>query len=42
MVQYLRERTAIKGMRLFNYSAIKKMKWDSDILGYIAAIWQEA
>ena len=32
----------IKGMRLFNYSAIKEMKWDSDILGYIAAIYKEA
>ena len=29
-------------MRPFNYSAIKKMKWDSDILGYIAAIYKEA
>ena len=32
----------IKGMRSFNYSAIKEMKWDSDILGYIAAIYKEA
>lgn len=29
-------------MRLFNYSAIKDQKWDSDILGYIAAIYKEA
>lgn len=29
-------------MRLFNYSAIKNQKWDSDILGYIAAIYKEA
>lgn len=29
-------------MRLFNYSAIKEQKWDSDILGYIAAIYKEA
>lgn len=29
-------------MRPFNYSAIKDMKWDSDILGYIAAIYKEA
>ena len=29
-------------MRSFNYSAIKEMKWDSDILGYIAAIYKEA
>ena len=32
----------IKGMRPFNYSAIKNMKWDSEILGYIAAIYKEA
>jgi len=30
-----------KGMRPFNYSAIKDMKWDGDILGYIAAIYKE-
>lgn len=29
-------------MRPFNYTAIKEMKWDSDILGYIAAIYKEA
>ena len=29
-------------MRSFNCSAIKEMKWDSDILGYIAAIYKEA
>ena len=29
-------------MRLFNYSAIKDQKWDSDILGLIAAIYKEA
>ena len=29
-------------MRPFHYSAIKNMKWDSDILGYIAAIYKEA
>lgn len=29
-------------MRLFNYSAIKEQKWDSDILGLIAAIYKEA
>lgn len=32
----------IKGMRTFNYAAIKEQKWDSDILGYIAAIYKEA
>lgn len=29
-------------MRTFNYSAIAQMKWDSEILGYIAAIYKEA
>ena len=29
-------------MRTFNYSTIKEQKWDSDILGYIAAIYKEA
>lgn len=29
-------------MRTFNYSAIKDQKWDSEILGYIAAIYKEA
>ncbi len=29
-------------MRTFNYSAIKEQKWDSEILGYIAAIYKEA
>ena len=32
----------IKGMREFNYSKIKEQKWDSYILGYIAAIYKEA
>ncbi len=31
-----------KGMKEFNYSKIREMKWDSDILGYIAAIYKEA
>ncbi len=31
-----------KGMKAFNYSKIREMKWDSDILGYIAAIYKEA
>ena len=31
-----------KGMRNFNYSAIKYQKWDSEILGLIAAIYKEA
>ncbi len=29
-------------MRTFNYSLIKDQKWDSDMLGYIAAIYREA
>ena len=29
-------------MRIFNYSAIKNQKWDSEILGLIAAIYKEA
>ena len=29
-------------MRNFNYSAIREQKWDSDILGLIAAIYKEA
>lgn len=33
---------AIKGMRMFNYASVKEQKWDSEILGYIAAIYKEA
>lgn len=29
-------------MRVFNYSAIREQKWDSEILGLIAAIYKEA
>ena len=29
-------------MRTFNYSLIKEQKWDSELLGYIAAIYKEA
>lgn len=29
-------------MRVFNYSQIRDQKWDSEILGYIAAIYKEA
>lgn len=29
-----------KGMRTFDYSAIKQQKWDSDILGLVAAIYK--
>lgn len=38
----LRENNGSKEMRSFNYSAFKKQKWDSDILGLIAAIYKEA
>ena len=31
-----------KGMRTFNYSAIKEQKWDSEILGLIAGIYRYA
>lgn len=39
---YLRENNGGKEMRSFNYSAFKEQKWDSDILGLIAAIYKEA
>ena len=29
-------------MRTFNYSAIREQKWDSDLLGLVAAIYKEA
>lgn len=29
-------------MRIFNYSLIREKKWDSEILGYFAAIYKEA
>ena len=29
-------------MRTFNYSLIRERKWDSELLGYIAAIYKEA
>lgn len=28
-------------MRTFNYSKLREEKWDSEILGYIAAIYKE-
>lgn len=31
-----------KGMRAFNYSTIKEQKWDSEILGLVAAIYRYA
>lgn len=44
LIQYynLRENNGGKEMRSFNYSAFKEQKWDSDILGLIAAIYKEA
>lgn len=33
---------AYKGMRTFNYLSIKEQKWDSEILGLIAAIYKYA
>lgn len=38
----LRGNNGGKEMRSFNYSAFKEQKWDSDILGLIAAIYKEA
>ena len=38
----LREINGGEEMRSFNYSAFKEQKWDSDILGLIAAIYKEA
>ena len=29
-------------MRIFNYSKLKEQKWDSEILGLVAAIYKEA
>ena len=40
MMYYLRERRGVKGMRSFDYSAIKDQKWDSETLGLIAAIYR--
>ena len=39
---HLRENERGKRMRTFNYSVIKEQKWDSDVLGLIAAIYKEA
>ena len=29
-------------MREFNYTVIRQQRWDSEILGFIAAIYKEA
>ena len=42
MCYYLRERETGKGMRTFNYSAIKEQKWDLEVMGLVAAIYKEA
>ena len=36
------EKERTKGMRTFNYSKIKEEKWDSEVLGLIAAIYRYA
>lgn len=38
----LREQPGGEIMRAFHYSEIKRQKWDSDILGLVAAIYKEA
>lgn len=42
LLYILREKKVIIEMRIFNYSKIKEQKWDSEILGLIAAIYKEA
>ena len=42
MCYYLRESEVDKGMRTFNYSAIKEQKWDSEVMGLVAAIYKES
>ncbi len=39
---YLRESEVVKEMRPFQYSKINHQKWDSEILGLVAAIYKEA
>jgi hypothetical protein len=38
----LRETSGGEAMRSFNYSKISENKWDSELLGLIAAIYKEA
>ena len=42
LLYILREKKMVIEMRIFNYSKIKEQKWDSEILGLIAAIYKEA
>lgn len=42
LLYILREKKVVIEMRVFNYSKIKEQKWDSEILGLIAAIYKEA
>ena len=42
MVKFKEMKRGDKGMRAFNYSAIREQKWDSEILGLVAAIYKEA
>lgn len=42
LLYILREKKVVIEMRIFNYSKIKEQKWDSEILGLIAAIYKEA
>lgn len=42
LLYILREKKVVIEMRVFNYSRIKEQKWDSEILGLIAAIYKEA
>ena len=39
---WLCERWVFKKLRTFNYSKIKEEKWDSEILGLVAAIYKFA
>ena len=39
---YLRESKGGMEMRAFNYSLIREKKWDSEILGLVAAVYKEA
>ena len=38
---WIKGKVDVQGMRMFNYSAIKEWKWDSELLGLVAAIYKE-
>ena len=42
MAQYKGISAEVREMRIFNYTLIKERKWDSELLGLIAAIYKEA